>query len=201
MRLRTGRLGDWACRSPRDQRGITGIETAIVLIAFVVVATVFAFTVLNTGLLSAEKSKETVLGGLAETSASLHLRGSVIADANPGKTAIDTIKFYLTAAAQSTESVDLSSTGSVVTYLDSDNSLNCTGSGSPSCSWSATWVIGSGNLLDPGEQVEVTVTLTSLTPGLGKGKEFTIQVKPSKGAVVVVNRTIPAEVKAIMDLY
>ena len=41
-----------------DQRGITGLETAIVLIAFVVVASVFAFAVLSTGLLSSEKSKE-----------------------------------------------------------------------------------------------------------------------------------------------
>ena len=61
-----------------DQRGITGLETAIVLIAFVVVASVFAFAVLSTGLLSSEKSKEVVLGGLAETSATLTLRGSVI---------------------------------------------------------------------------------------------------------------------------
>ena len=33
-----------------DERGITGLETAIVLIAFVVVASVFAFAVLSTGL-------------------------------------------------------------------------------------------------------------------------------------------------------
>ena len=32
-----------------NQRGITGLETAIVLIAFVVVASVFAFAVLSTG--------------------------------------------------------------------------------------------------------------------------------------------------------
>ncbi len=50
-----------------NQRGITGLETAIVLIAFVVVASVFAFAVLSTGLISSEKSKETVLGGLEET--------------------------------------------------------------------------------------------------------------------------------------
>ena len=69
-----------------DQRGITGLETAIVLIAFVVVASVFAFAVLNTGLLSSEKSKETVLGGLGETSATMGLRGDVIADATLRKT-------------------------------------------------------------------------------------------------------------------
>ena len=45
----------------QNQQGITGLETAIVLIAFVVVAAVFAFAVLNTGLLSSEKSKEAAL--------------------------------------------------------------------------------------------------------------------------------------------
>ena len=42
------------------QRGVTGLETAIILIAFVVVASVFAFTVLSTGIFSAERGKETV---------------------------------------------------------------------------------------------------------------------------------------------
>ena len=56
---------DGPLRLVGDQRGITGLETEIVLIAFVVVASVFAFAVLTTGLLSSEKSKETVLGALA----------------------------------------------------------------------------------------------------------------------------------------
>ena len=201
MRLRTARRGDWAGRRHRDQRGITGIETAIILIAMVVAGTVFAVTVLNTGLLSVEKSKESVTEGMKDTSSNLFLRGSVIAQANPGKTAVDTIKFYLTVEAQSVESVDLSTTGTVVTYQDSDNALNCTAGGAGSCSWAASWVSGSGDLVDPGERVELTVTLTSLTPVLGRGKEFTIQVRPSRGAAVVINRNIPAEVKAIMDLY
>ena len=66
---------------------------------------------------------------------------------------------------------------------------------------SRTWVIGSGDVVDPGEKVELTVTLTSLTPALGRSKEFTIEVRPSRGAAVVFNRSIPAEVKAVMDLY
>jgi flagellin FlaB len=39
----------------RSEKGITGLETAIILIAFVVVASVFAFTVLSTGVFSAER--------------------------------------------------------------------------------------------------------------------------------------------------
>ena len=34
----------------RDEKGITGLETAIILIAFVVVAAVFAYTTLSAGL-------------------------------------------------------------------------------------------------------------------------------------------------------
>ena len=63
----------------RDQRGITGLETAIILIAFVVVASVFAFVVLSTGLFSAERGKETVHAGLKEARGSPVLKGSVIA--------------------------------------------------------------------------------------------------------------------------
>ena len=62
-----------------DQRGITGLETAIVLIAFVVVAAVFAFTVLTTGLFTSEKAKETALAGVAASSATLAVKGSVTA--------------------------------------------------------------------------------------------------------------------------
>ena len=62
----------------RGQEGITGLETAIILIAFVVVASVFAFTVLSTGLFSAEKGKETVHAGLKEAQSSMALLGGII---------------------------------------------------------------------------------------------------------------------------
>ena len=57
-----------------SQKGITGLETAIILIAFVVVASVFAFTVLSTGIFSSEKGKETVYAGLQEARSSLEPR-------------------------------------------------------------------------------------------------------------------------------
>ena len=38
----------------------SGMETAIILIAFVVVAYAFAFAVLSTGLFTSDKSKETI---------------------------------------------------------------------------------------------------------------------------------------------
>ena len=65
--------------SARQERGITGLETAIILIAFVVVASVFAFTVLSTGIFSSERSKETVFAGIREAQSTLEPRGSLIA--------------------------------------------------------------------------------------------------------------------------
>jgi flagellin FlaB len=47
-------------KGSRSQKGITGLETAIVLIAFVVVASVFAFTILSAGVFSSEGNKHTI---------------------------------------------------------------------------------------------------------------------------------------------
>ena len=64
-------------RLHRNEEGITGLETAIILIAFVIVASVFAFVVLSTGLFSADRGKQTVLAGLEKASGNVEVRGSV----------------------------------------------------------------------------------------------------------------------------
>lgn len=74
----------------RDQRGITGLETAIILIAFVVVASVFAYTVLSAGIFSSEKGKEAVHSGLASARGSMELVGNVKATA-VAATTLDTV--------------------------------------------------------------------------------------------------------------
>jgi len=68
-----------------DRKGITGLETAIILIAFIVVAAVFAFTVMTTGLFSTEKAKTTAQAGIAEASSTFAPKGAVIASANGAK--------------------------------------------------------------------------------------------------------------------
>ena len=184
----------------RDQSGITGIETAIVLIAFVVVASVFAFAVLSTGLLTSEKAKETALGGLAETSATLVLRGSVIATAVSGNASVGNVFFQLGSAAQSSEAVDLSATGTVLSYLDDTQAYNLA-----AADWTASWLIGTGPLVDPGELVEIDVNVKTaadgpLTTALGTSTEFTVQVRPIRGATLIINRTTPAELTPVVDL-
>jgi flagellin FlaB len=66
-------------RGALGQKGITGLETAIVLIAFVVVASVFAFTILSAGVFSSEANKQTIHAGLKETRTGLRQHGSAFA--------------------------------------------------------------------------------------------------------------------------
>ena len=179
-----------------DQRGITGLETAIVLIAFVVVASVFAFAVLTTGLLSSEKSKEAIVGGLEETTATLQLRGSVVGESTSTLTHLDRVRFQVTTVSQGGTPVDLSTSGSgaaVEAYFDADNRVNLT-------TWTATWLSGTGSLLNPGETVEIMVPLTGLSPKLGLDKTFTVELKPTIGAVLKVERRTPTELTNVVDL-
>ncbi|OGO24189.1 MAG: hypothetical protein A2144_12995, partial [Chloroflexi bacterium RBG_16_50_9] len=122
------------------EKGITGLETAIILIAFVVVAAVFAYTALSAGLFATQKSQEAVYSGLKEASSTLELRGSVIATANTTG-ASGTIKqiTFTVANVLGGESIDFtaptagtatgvaasSSTNKVViNYLDQDQKVN-----------------------------------------------------------------------------
>ena len=47
-------------RLRHEERGITGLDAAVISIAFVVVASVFAFAALSTGLFTTDRAKETV---------------------------------------------------------------------------------------------------------------------------------------------
>ncbi len=59
-------------------RGIIGIESAIVLIAFVIVAAALAFVVLNMGFSTTQKAKTTIVSTLSQAGSSLEIEGKVI---------------------------------------------------------------------------------------------------------------------------
>lgn len=63
----------------RAEKGITGLETAIILIAFVVVASVFAYTVLTAGIFSSQKSGEAVNAAINEVRSTIKIAGNSIA--------------------------------------------------------------------------------------------------------------------------
>ena len=65
-------------------RGIIGVESAIVLIAFVIVAAALAFVVLNMGFSTTQKAKTTIVSTLSEAGSTLAIEGKVIAASYQG---------------------------------------------------------------------------------------------------------------------
>ena len=156
-------VGRLSKRFDRDQRGITGLETAIVLIAFVVVAAVFAFAVITTGLFSSGKAASTAAAGLGEASTTLLPKGAVIGAANTGFDAVATISYKVTNSGD--EAVALTPANTLLTYSDENNvvtlvrSADATGTAETSPWWWSDWKLGSGDSLDSGEVVEFTIGL------------------------------------------
>ena len=58
-------------------RGVIGIESAIVLIAFVIVAAALAFVVLNMGFSTTQKAKTAIIAAVQEAGSSMEIAGKV----------------------------------------------------------------------------------------------------------------------------
>ena len=63
-------------------RGIIGIESAIVLIAFVIVAAALAFVVLNMGFATTQKAKTAIIAAVEEAGSSLEVSGKITGAGN-----------------------------------------------------------------------------------------------------------------------
>ena len=182
-----------------DQRGITGLETAIVLIAFVVVSSVFAFAALSTGLFSSDKAKETHTAGLAEARGTLELKGSVVAKVSgtTGATSVVTsIEFQISNAAAG-EAVDMTPGNTIIKYSDETQTVNM----NASTEFSASNIAAFGDtdsLLEIGELFQITLLdlTTQLATDLGTNTVFTIELIPSRGAVLFIGRRTPVSLEA-----
>jgi len=75
----------------KQNRGMVGIEAAIVLIAFVIVAAAFSFMVVNMGLFSTQRGRETIQEAIEEASSPLVMDGSIFARANSSGDGVDAL--------------------------------------------------------------------------------------------------------------
>ncbi|HWO73451.1 MAG TPA: archaellin/type IV pilin N-terminal domain-containing protein [Dehalococcoidia bacterium] len=189
----------------RDERGITGLETAIILIAFVVVATVFAFIVLTTGIFSAERGKETVFAGLQKARGTMEVRGGVVVNATtitagpPEAATAGTIQFSVaTTAGGEPVPLDPSATSNrtVIAYRDAAILLD-------DVPYTATEIVGDGDtLLEPGELFTISVDIADLTGAtLNPNDRFTFEIQTPVGAVIDLTRSLPADLDTVMQLH
>jgi flagellin FlaB len=207
------------------EKGITGLETAIILIAFVVVAAVFAYTALSAGLFSTQKAQEAVYSGLREAQSTLELRGGIIAKANAvgDNGTVKQISFVVanvlggepidftepTAGNTTGVSANNSTNKVVINYIDKDQTVN-------DLYWTIS-KLGNANLnqlLEQNEKFEVTIGGDNTTAGAGNlvnalgvstqlsvNKTFTLQILTPAGAYLTIERTTPAYIDTIMNLH
>src|SRR5512137_3073259 len=78
-----------------DDSGFTGLEAAIVLIAFVVVAAVFSYVVLGAGFYTTQKSQETVYKSVEQATSNIQMVGNIYGLASVPTSGINTIEFSI----------------------------------------------------------------------------------------------------------
>lgn len=107
----------------KNRKAMTGLETAIILVAFVITAAAFAFVVLNMGFLTAQKAQSVISAGMTEASSSLLTDSGAIAefsniDGPQGDIDLVKLTFYLKLS-QGHEPIDMDSSKLLGTYTNS----------------------------------------------------------------------------------
>ncbi len=198
----------WAVRKVRKaRRGIVGIEAAIVLIAFVIVAAALAFVVLNMGFFTTQKTKESIGSGLKEASTALEVDGSVIGEANTTAKQLIAVAIPLKASTGKNP-IDLSktvvkiTTSSKVVMLNSSDIQIITNptNNDPftvASTYAAAFIQYQGdddNLLETNEKWVLVINLDNtkvLGSGLDPYSTITVEIMPPTGAPLTVERTVP----------
>lgn len=191
----------------KNEDAFTGLEAAIVLIAFVVVAAVFSYVMLGAGFYATQEAQRTVHTGSQQASSSMEIIGNVYGHATEATTStaayLDYIEFTVGNTAGGAP-IDITQT--LVTYVcggksgviqyDADNSA--VGDGKEGNIAPGKWGViktyndvGTKNkLLEPGEQFVLRVYFPDqqLTPNT----RFSVNLQPAIGAAYPIKKTVPA---------
>ena len=201
-----------------DERGITGLETAIILIAFIVVAAVFAFTVMTTGLFSTEKAKTTAQAGIAEASSTFAPKGAIVAkgDGAATPTYVEKVFMQVTLATGATDaSIDPKDLAFIYTDDNQRHSMKASAAATDSGiikTVAISKIVGTNpvTLLREGEVAEIEITLnkthhavdspcTNCTQ-LAANAQFRIEVIPPAGGSLIIARKTPPGLQKVMNL-
>jgi len=203
----------------KNEDAFTGLEAAIVLIAFVVVAAVFSYVMLGAGFYATGEAQKVVHTGTGQASSSLEIIGNVYgynvsSPATDFSTKLDYIVFTVGNTAGGTP-IDI--TQMLVTYVCGDVSEVILYNKTPSIVGTSTTPIAPGDvvsgtkeylananwtvirtyndvgarnhLLEPGEQFVLAVKLPATKPT--NNVRFSVNLHPAVGAVYPIERTVP----------
>jgi flagellin FlaB len=184
LKLKTD--GDDLMPVQREGRGMkrndafSGLEAAVVLIAFVVVAAVFAYAMLSTGFFATQKFQEVTYAGVKQSTSTAITDGLVNGryDETKGLTSLT----FSIRVPETGEAIDLSK----MVYYYSRN--NDSGNAVP-----LTAVSPNSGILASGDSTRVRLDLDGAgMPGPMAGGRFSLEIKPPLGASTLIQRTLPA---------
>ena len=190
-----------------SDHGFTGLEAAIVLIAFVVVAAVFSYVVLGAGFFTTQKSQEVVHTGVAQASSTLEIVGNVYGTATTAGGQLDAINFSIALAPGGT-SVDLNRT--TITFSNASQLAPLAENNVKTAASPGAWtIISVQNDLTPATsdsnqllQSGMVYNIMAMPPSaLYPNDQFTIEVNPAVGASLSIRRNVPAATQPVNLLY
>lgn len=196
----------------KNEDAFTGLEAAIVLIAFVVVAAVFSYVMLGAGFFATGEAQQVVHTGSEQASSSLEIIGNVYGHAS-STTKLDSIEFTVGNTAGGTP-IDISqmlvtftsgTTSEVITYQEAQSVVG-TGGTDPAVT-AGNWAVNAtyndigdtNHLLEPGEQFVLKIVFPG-TAELTPNTPFTVNLQPAVGAVYPIKKTVPAYLNKVNTL-
>ena len=202
----------------RKVEAFTGLEAAIVLIAFVVVAAVFSYVVLGAGFFTTQKAQQVVYSGVQQASSNIIVIGEVYGDATGtlSPPMIHAVAFTIGLAAGGS-SVDMNKT--VFTYQNRTvlRTIDLPGFGNttigPRCTvgnqpGDYQWCILSSKnddgdgALERNEQFTIQVNMSvASNGGLPPSEDFTLTIRPDIGAALPIHKSAPGGLTPMNVLY
>jgi len=172
----------------RSENAFTGLEAAIILIAFVIVAAVFSYAILGAGFFVTDKASTTTTGSLKEASSTVYLEGSVYGRLSSGNQRLHEVDFTL-AIPETGRDQDLK--GMIISYVQREEPLPRTYIWGGDLSSATTGKFGVKNGITILRAGEKAVFRLSDVNGPLDGEYFTIDIKPKDGASFLLTRWLP----------
>jgi flagellin FlaB len=175
-----------------NEEGFTGLEAAIVLIAFVVVASVFSYTILGAGSYTTQKAQETVFRDVEQSTTNVQLVGNVYGLSSNTTAGIDQVRFTI-CLVPGTQYLNLErmtivystpiSTPKILAWTNESSSSRDTnfialknGAGSPQ------------SVMTFGDQTEIHFNITAVP----RDTTLHIEIRPGLGAAYPFSKTTPS---------
>ena len=178
-----------------NDQGFTGLEAAIVLIAFVVVAAVFSYVVLGAGFFTTQKAQETVYKGVEQSTANIQMIGNVYG-LSSDNVSITNVTFVI-GLAPGASAIDLTNMKIVFSTPTTAQIILSQGETASEAVFSTQIGTTAVTSMNPNDQVEILF----LTAGVPANTKITMELRPSVGAALPFSKTAPATITKTNVLY